>query len=129
MRTFALTLFAALAVASPVRAQPYPTAGTPHSMPERMGQCVLTKVTSIDTEDDIIWKEIHFENGGVEVSDFDATSPAFLSKVGDPIKVCLASLPHDCPPGDARGRIYLTTNLRTGGKWSFSDTIHMCGGQ
>lgn len=50
------------------------------------------------------------------------------SKVGDKVKMCLISIPSKCPPGDNRGRVYKTTNLRTNQSWSLPDDIHSCGG-
>jgi hypothetical protein len=50
------------------------------------------------------------------------------SKVGDKVRFCLISIPKDCPPGDDRGRVYETTNLRTNGVWKMPDDPHMCGG-
>jgi hypothetical protein len=37
-------------------------------------------------------------------------------------------LPTDCPPGDDRGKVYKTTNKRTGESWTQADAEHMCGG-
>ena len=50
------------------------------------------------------------------------------SKKGDPVRMCLVSIPHPCPKGDDRGRVYKTTNLRTHKSWSLPDSEHMCGG-
>jgi hypothetical protein len=50
------------------------------------------------------------------------------SKVGDKVRFCLISIPKDCPPGDNRGRVYETTNLRTNEVWKMQDDPHMCGG-
>jgi hypothetical protein len=47
---------------------------------------------------------------------------------GDKVKLCLVSLPEDCPPGDDRGKIYRATNLRTGESWEAPDSQHSCGG-
>lgn len=40
----------------------------------------------------------------------------------------LIFVPKDCPPGDDRGRVYETTNLRTHEVWQTHDDPHMCGG-
>ena len=56
-------------------------------------------------------------------------SPAIArSRPGDPIRLCLVSIPKHCPPGDDRGRFYKATNLRTGKSWTLPDSEHMCGG-
>jgi hypothetical protein len=44
------------------------------------------------------------------------------------VRFCLISIPKDCPPGDNRGRVYETTNLRTNGVWKMQDDPHVCGG-
>lgn len=38
------------------------------------------------------------------------------------------SLPQHCPPGDNRGKIYTTTNMRTVKSWTLPDSEHRCGG-
>ena len=50
------------------------------------------------------------------------------SRPGDVVRVCLVSIPRPCPPGDKRGRVYKTTNLRTHGEWTLPDSEHSCGG-
>lgn len=50
------------------------------------------------------------------------------AKVGDRVRMCLIFVPKDCPPGDDRGRVYETTNLRTNEVWKMPDDPHMCGG-
>lgn len=50
------------------------------------------------------------------------------SKIGDKVRFCLVSIPKDCPPGDDRGRVYQTTNLRTNESWTMQDDPHKCGG-
>ena len=42
--------------------------------------------------------------------------------------MCLIQIPYPCPPGDNRGRLYKTTNLRTHRSWTLRDAEHMCGG-
>ena len=54
--------------------------------------------------------------------------PIIRSKVGDRVRICLDSLPKDCPPGDDRGKIYTTTNERTNESWTMQDSQHGCGG-
>ncbi|MEQ1617010.1 MAG: hypothetical protein ABL883_01540 [Terricaulis sp.] len=60
--------------------------------------------------------------------EYDALPGVANSRVGDEVRVCLVSVPENCPPGDDRGRMYSGTNLRTGESWSAPDSQHMCGG-
>jgi hypothetical protein len=56
--------------------------------------------------------------------------PAFAhARVGDRVEMCVVELPSRCPPGDFRGIVYRTRDLRTGGVWEESDSQHDCGGQ
>jgi hypothetical protein len=48
--------------------------------------------------------------------------------VGDPIKLCLFSIPLHCPKGDERGREYAALDLRNHRWWNLGDSEHMCGG-
>jgi hypothetical protein len=50
------------------------------------------------------------------------------SRVGDPIKLCLVSIPLHCPKGDERGREYVALDLRNHRWWNLGDSEHMCGG-
>lgn len=70
---------------------------------------------------------VTFANGGYQTS-YEPVDGILESLVGDPVRVCLVSIPEDCPPGDARGRIYDVTNLRTGDSWRLRDDPHICGG-
>ena len=47
---------------------------------------------------------------------------------GDKVLMCLVAIPHDCPPGDDRGRVYTVTNMRTAATWTLPDSQHSCGG-
>ncbi len=72
---------------------------------------------------------VKFANGGYQVS-YDNVSAIQRSQPVDKLKVCLLFIP-DCSkarPGDQRGRIYKTTNLRTGESWTLPDSQHRCGG-
>ncbi len=126
MRTILLGL-AALAAAGPALAE---------GMPKHVGQCVTTKVYRIGNrlQDGVTGKPIagsggavDFVNGGYQVS-YDQVPEVDASRPGDPVKICLVSVPKHCPPGDDRGKIYKTTNLRTKGAWQLPDAEHSCGG-
>jgi hypothetical protein len=44
------------------------------------------------------------------------------------VRVCLVSVPQNCPPGDDRGKVYSVLNHRTHETWSEGDSEHECGG-
>jgi len=119
---FGVALVALLAVA-PVdqgRAEPLPT---------EIGACSETTITDIGYRlgDPDSGSAISYANGGVQIS-YDTIPEIHRSNVGDAVKLCLVSLPEDCPPDDDRGKIDSATNLRTGETWEASDSQHSCGG-
>jgi hypothetical protein len=70
---------------------------------------------------------ISYTNGGLQVGYEDV--PAIgRARVGDPVLMCLISIPKQCPPGDTRGRVYTVTDLRTQESWTLPDSAHACGG-
>ena len=70
---------------------------------------------------------VRFANGGYEVG-YDELRAIHRARVGDPVLMCLVYIPSDCPPGDARGRTYTTTDFRTLESWTLADAEHSCGG-
>jgi hypothetical protein len=70
---------------------------------------------------------VRYTNKDTQVS-YEWNAALAGSKVGDKVRFCLISIPKDCPPGDDRGRVYETTNLRTNQAWKMPDDQHMCGG-
>jgi hypothetical protein len=70
---------------------------------------------------------VFFKNGGSQVS-YEKVPAIIDSKRGDHVLVCLVYVPQNCPPGDNRGKIYTTTNLRTLESWTLPDSEHSCGG-
>ena len=70
---------------------------------------------------------VQYANGGVQIS-YETISAIHRSHIGDKVRVCLVSIPQNCPPGDDRGRVYKATNLRTGESWEAPDSQHSCGG-
>lgn len=70
---------------------------------------------------------IEFSNG-IDLVSYDIVPAAQNSKSGDPVNICLISIPKNCPPGDDRGRLYTVTNLRTNRNFTMSDSQHSCGG-
>jgi hypothetical protein len=105
-------------------------------LPTHIGQCVDTTVKSVENrlEDGVTNKPvpgsgsaISFANGGSQVS-YEQIAAVDTSRPGDPVHMCLVSIPKGCPPGDDRGREYKTTNLRTHKSWRLPDSEHSCGG-
>jgi hypothetical protein len=104
------------------------------SLPQRVGQCVETRIKTVETR--LVdgntpiagsGSAVSFVNGGYQVS-YDTVRAIEHSRPGDPVRMCLISVPHPCPRGDDRGRLYKTTNLRTHRDWVLRDAEHMCGG-
>ena len=106
------------------RASHYPIA--------RVGQCVNSRITAIHAR---LEGDPNFESGvGVELANgiygvsYESVRAVRRSRVGDRVRSCLVSIPQHCPPGDARGRLYRTTKLRTRQSWTLPDSQHGCGG-
>jgi len=102
----------------------------PASIPRRPGDCTLTSVKRVDHRlegDPQSGSAIEEADGLIQVS-YEDIPPIDASRRGDPVLVCLVSLPQDCPPGDDRGKVYSATNLRTGESWEAPDSQHSCGG-
>jgi hypothetical protein len=107
-----------------------PVESRAESIPSKVGQCVITKVSEIGTRLEGIpdsGTSITFSNG-ISLVSYDAVPQAVASKPGDRVRMCLESVPQDCPPGDERGKIYSVTNLRTKKKFTLPDSQHQCGG-
>ena len=105
-------------------------------LPTHEGACVHTKIAQLEHRlqdtttgafDPQSGSAIIFTNGGYQVS-YDELPVLQGSHKGDPVVMCLIEIPRDCPPGDARGRVYTTTNLRTSDSWTMADSEHSCGG-
>jgi hypothetical protein len=102
----------------------------------RVGTCVRTTISRVtqrleDGQNHRVIPDsgsaVDFANGLGQVS-YDQVAPLNQSRRGDPVFVCLMSLPQHCPPGDVRGKVYTTTNLRTQESWTLPDAAHGCGG-
>jgi hypothetical protein len=104
-------------------------------MPKHVGDCAKTVVRRLETRlldgdgkpiaDS--GSAIVFTNGGYQVS-YDKAPEIVASRPGDGVRICLVSVPKNCPKGDHRGKVYKTTNLRTHGDWTLPDAEHSCGG-
>jgi hypothetical protein len=105
-------------------------------LPTRVGECSESTIARIGErlQDGVTGQPmpgsgsaVTFANRGYQVS-YDEEPAILHSRRGDPVRICLVKLPQNCPPGDHRGRVYTTTNLRTGGSWTLPDSEHSCGG-
>ncbi len=116
----ALFTLSALALVAQAKADPLPT---------EIGACSETTIADIGYRlgDPDSGSAIGYANGGVQVS-YDTIPEIHRSRVGDAVRLCLVSVPEDCPPGDDRGKVYSATNLRTGESWEAPDSQHSCGG-
>jgi hypothetical protein len=93
-------------------------------------QCVKTVIKEIgnrllNTPDS--GSAVSYTNGGFQVG-YEELPQIGRARVGDPVFMCLIAIPKQCPPGDARGRIYTVTDLRTHESWTMADSPHACGG-
>jgi hypothetical protein len=121
-----LLLPAPLAAASDNRAGNLPT----------LGACVRTTVKAVTQrlEDGRTHRTIPDSGSAVELRNgvygvsYDQVGAINESRAGDPVYTCLVKVPHNCPPGDNRGKLYTTTNLRTEQSWTLPDSEHSCGG-
>lgn len=107
-------------------------------LPVRVAQCTKTKISAIGdrfghvlkppaNDTDGTGSGVSFADGGSQVS-YSFVPELARSAIGDDVLVCLVSLPQDCPKGDDRGKVYSTTDMRTGGSWQMPDSEHSCGG-
>lgn len=98
--------------------------------PQQVGECVQTTIVSVGPRLEGApdsGSSVQYANGMGQVS-YEVLPAVGQSQAGDEVRVCLVSIPENCPPGDDRGRVYAATNMRTGGAWSAPDSQHMCGG-
>lgn len=65
---------------------------------------------------------------GIYLVSYDEIAPLKASKGGEKVKLCLLSIPRNCPPGDNRGRFYSLFNYRTRQTVKLPDSQHLCGG-
>lgn len=105
-------------------------------LPSSIGRCGFTHIKTLTARlgDDPLataspeaGSAATFTNGGAAVS-YDREPGLAGSRVGDPVVMCLISIPRDCPQGDLRGRVYYGVDLAGKGTWSLPDSQHLCGG-
>ena len=85
-------------------------------MPRKVGDCVETAVRRVSTRlegVDDSGSAIAYRNGGYQVS-YATVDAVQRARRGDAIRLCLISVPEECPPGDTRGKVYKATDRRTG---------------
>jgi hypothetical protein len=113
-----------------------PVIGNAQSLPAREGTCVRTQIAGVEQRlrdgpnGPFITgsgSAVRFTNGGYQVA-YAEIEAVQNSRTGDPVFICLIRIPRGCPAGDARGRLYTTTNLRTLESWTMPDSEHECGG-
>jgi len=116
-----------LVLSATANAQPLPT---------REGTCARTKIAAVEhrlrdgPNGPFIagsGSAVRFVNGGYQVA-YAEIEAVRSSRAGDSVFICLIRVPRGCPAGDARGRVYTTTNLRTLESWTMPDSEHECGG-
>lgn len=105
--------------------------------PTQIGQCSDTFIQRIGTRlvdgttgEPVLGSgtSITLTNGIYLVSYDEIPELSRDSQPGDTVKLCLLSIPENCPPGDNRGRFYSLLNYRTGGYVEMRDSQHLCGG-
>lgn len=109
---------------------PETTTSVTSTLPTQVGACDKTAAAGIGYRvegNPNSGSAIQYTDGGTQVS-YDTIQGVVDSQVGDQVKLCLVSIPMNCPPGDNRGRVYQATNLRTGESWAAQDYSHSCGG-
>jgi hypothetical protein len=114
----------------------WPAIGSAQAPPRREGTCVRTRISKVEqrlrdgANGPFIagsGSAVRYTNGGYQVG-YTEIEPVQNSRTGDPVFMCLVRIPRGCPSGDARGRVYTTTNLRTLQSWTMPDSEHECGG-
>jgi hypothetical protein len=121
----------------PVEDEEWPNTERISQMPSKIGECAETTITSITDRygEDLSPRAkkgtdpgtiVRFSNSGAQVS-MRRENTIVHSQVFDKVNMCLVEVPKECP-GDLRGRIYRTTNLRTRESWSLANDIKNCGG-
>ena len=119
-----------LAIAA-VLAPSHSVASAKEPIPQRLGTCAFTTVKEVTTRlndgDPNMGSAIILANGVNGVS-YDRVPGVERSRARDRVITCLVRLPHNCPKGDERGKVYTTTNLRTLESFTLPDAEHICGG-
>jgi hypothetical protein len=121
----------------PIEDEAWPNTERISQLPRKVGECAETTITSITDRygEDLPPRAkkgadpgtiVRFSNSGVQVS-LRRENSIIHSQVFDKVNMCLVEVPQECP-GDLRGRVYRTTNLRTKESWNLANDIKNCGG-
>ncbi len=105
------------------------------ALPQHIGDCALTHIDELITRfgdplrgaDANAGSGVVFTDGGTQIS-YDVVDALETAQRGDPVVLCLVSIPRDCPANDARGRIYYALDAHSGDTWQLPDSEHSCGG-
>jgi uncharacterized protein len=109
----------------------------PAALPRTPGTCSLSRIQQVGTRlgdgSQPVGNDYGSGSAVIEANQamqvfYDQIPAIDHSRAGDPALVSLIDLPHDCPPGDDRGKVYGVANLRSLGAWSGPDAEHLCGG-
>lgn len=124
----------ALVACGPATTESAPSTDAPaqsaDAAPQQVGDCTTTTAAEVGPRLEGVpdsGSAILYANGLAQVS-YDVVAAISNTQVGDEVRLCLVSVPENCPPGDDRGRVYEAHNARTGESWSAPDSQHMCGG-
>jgi hypothetical protein len=99
-------------------------------LPTKVGQCTTTTIALKGPRLEGVpgsGDSVKYANGIFGIS-YESVPGLHSARVGDKVKLCLTSLPQDCPAGDDRGKTYKATDMRTHKSWDLPDSEHMCGG-
>jgi hypothetical protein len=99
-------------------------------LPTQVGQCVTTTIKDKESRLEGMADSgdaVSYANGGYGVS-YDSVPGLRTARAGDTVRLCLSSIPQDCPAGDDRGKTYKATDMRTHKSWELPDAEHSCGG-
>jgi len=126
----ARSLSDATLAASPGRNPNFKPIDTVTQILPSVGQCFDTQVRDIgfrlegvpDSGTSVIFEDGHY------MIDYTVSKNVSRWQSGDSVKLCVVSLPTNCPKDDNRGVTYEATNSRTMNTWIAADSEHMCGG-
>lgn len=98
----------------------------------RPGQCFSTTIKEVGNRldgdtDDTTGASVTYADGHYMV-DYESSRRKLGFRAGDPVRLCVVSLPTNCPRGDHRGITYRATDLTTRRTWTAADSEHGCGG-
>ena len=106
------------------------------SLPKHVGDCATTKVSAdrdaagrrLDHKPDRgFGQRVEFVNGGYQVS-YDTVAAIEASRPGDPVHICLVSIPQGLPAGRQSRPDLQDHQPAHHGLWTLPDAEHSCGG-